>query len=364
MISVSPTNERVASRLGENSSVGCRQTLFGVHRSSEARFDLEELKARSEDEPAPAEHARNDEATNKWIADSEADARAVPQKESLEERPDTIITLYFREIGRVELLSPQEELELAARVKNGDAEARERMIKANLRLVVKIARRYEGLGMPLLDLISEGNIGLMKAVERFDPGKGAKLSTYCAFWIRHAITRALACQSKATRLPTHVVEKLHRMRRASVRLQEELGREPTHEELAVELGTTAFGLARMRMAAIGPISLDAQVAGEDSRRYAEAIADENAEMPYQQLENESVRAMVRKVVETLTGREKAVLSSRFGLNGLAPKNLEEVGKELNITDERVRQIQNMAFFKLRRKLKKLEQIEPARKERL
>jgi RNA polymerase primary sigma factor len=361
MIAVSLTNEPVTCRLGENSAVGCRHAFWGVHRSSKPRFDPEELTTPSDDELAPAEHARNDKATNRGEANFETDARAVSRGESLAERGDTIIMLYLREIGRVTLLTPQEELDLAARIKNGDGEARERMIRANLRLVVKIARAYEGLGMPLLDLISEGNIGLMKAVERFDPGKGGKLSTYGAFWIKHAITRALACQSRATRLPTHVMEKLFRIRRISVRLEEELGREATHEELAEELGTTSFGLARMRMAAMGPVSLDAPVAGEDSRSYAETIADEQAETPYQKLESEAVRTMVAKVIETLTRQEQTVLCKRFGLNGHESRSLGQIGKELHITYERVRQIQCFALVKLRRGIKKWEQTEPTRK---
>ena len=213
MIAVSPTNERATCRLVENSSVGCRQSYFGVHRSSEARFNPEELKTPGEDELAPVEHARNDEATSKGGADSETDARVASQTESSNERSETSITLYMREIGRVKLLTRQEEIELAARIKKGDTEARDRMIKANLRFVVKIARSYEGIGLPLLDLISEGNIGLMRAVERFDPGKGAKLSTYSAWWIKHAIIEALAHQSKATRVPMHVMEQLGKMGR-------------------------------------------------------------------------------------------------------------------------------------------------------
>ena len=355
MIAISPTNERATCRLVENPSVGCRQTFLGVHRSSEARFNPEELKTPGEDELAPVEHARNDEATNRWDADSETDARVASRKESSKERSETSITLYMREIGRVKLLTRQEEIELAARIKKGDTEARDQMIKANLRLVVKIARDYEGMGVPLLDLISEGNIGLMKAVERFDPGKGAKLSTYSAWWIKHAIIEALANQSKATRVPMHVMEQLGKMRRVSLRLQEELGREPTDDELAAELGTTASRITRMRMAVIDPVSLDAETDGEGSRSYAEVIADERAETPCQKLENETIRAMVRKIIETLTRREKAVLYSRFGLNGHDPKNLEEIGKELNITDERVRQIQSAALVKLRRRIKNFEQ---------
>ncbi len=355
MIDVSPTNERATCRPGENPAVGCRQTFFGVHQSSEARFDPKVLKTPSEDELAPVEHARNDEATIRRDADSETDAHGASQKESSKERSKTSITLYIREIGRVKLLTQQEEVELAARIKQGDAEAREQMIKANLRLVVKIARGYEGMGMPLLDLISEGNIGLMRAVERFDPGKGAKLSTYSSWWIRHAILLALANQSKVTRVPVHVMEKLGKMRRVSLRFQEELGREPTEEELAAELGTTASQVARMRMAVVHPVSLDAETDGEGSRSYAEVIADERAETPCQKLENKTNRAMVRKIIDTLTRREKAVLYSRFGLNGHDPKNLDEVGKELNITNERVRQIQSAAFVKLRRRIKNFEQ---------
>ncbi len=354
MIAVSPINERTTCRLGEDSSVGCRQTFFGVHRSSEPRFDPEELKTPSEDEVA-VEHARSDEATNRWDAHSETDAHVVSRKESSKERGETIITLYLREIGRIKLLTRQEEIELAARIKQGDGEARDQMIKANLRLVVKIARSYEGMGLPLLDLISEGNIGLMRAVERFDPSKGGKLSTYSSWWIRHAILLALANQSKVTRVPVHVMEKLGKLRRVALRLQEELGREPTDEELAAELQTTASRIAQMRMAVVEPVSLDAETNGEGSHSFAEVIADERAETPSQKLENESHRAMVRNIIDTLTPREQAVLYSRFGLNGHDPKNLEEVGKELNITDERVRQIQNMAFVKLRHRIKKLEQ---------
>jgi len=345
MTAVSPTTERTTCRLVENASGGCRQTSLGAHRSSEARFNPADLKTPGEDDLASAAPARNDEA----------DTSIASRKESSEARRETIITLYIREIGRVKLLTRQEEIELATRIKQGDGEARDQMIKANLRLVVKIAKSYEGMGLPLLDLISEGNIGLMKAVERFDPGKGAKLSTYSAWWIKHAVIGALAHQSKATRVPVHVMEKLGKMRRIAMRLQEELDRDPTDEELAAELGTTASRIARMRMAVVDPVSLDAATDGEGSRSYAEVIADEKTETPFQKLENESHRAMVRKIIGTLTHREKAVLNSRFGLNGHDPKNLEEVGKELNITDERVRQIQNAAFAKLRHRVKNYEQ---------
>ena len=191
-----------------------RETSCPGIRRFVGRFAFEEQSiTQGEEERGPVEQAQHEEAIRDGDADFEVDAAAVSQGEPLEVRCDPIITLYMREIGRVKLLTPLEEIKLAARIKNGDAKAREQMIKANLRLVVKIARGYERLGMPLLDLINEGNIGLMKAVERFDPGKGGEFSTYSSCWIKNAITRALACQSKVTRLPTHAMAKLYRMRR-------------------------------------------------------------------------------------------------------------------------------------------------------
>ncbi|MCL4180114.1 MAG: sigma-70 family RNA polymerase sigma factor [Verrucomicrobia bacterium] len=267
---------------------------------------------------------------------------------------DTAIKLYLREIGQVRLLTPQEEVELAARIKRGDKKAREQMIKANLRLVVKIARDYEGLGLPLLDLISEGNIGLMKAVERFDPAKGGKLSTYGAWWIKQSIKRALANQSKTIRLPVHLVDRISRMRRVAMRLHEELGREPTDEELGEELGMTASRVGQLRTAAIRPASLDAPIGDDDSNTFAEVVQDENAETPYQQLEGKTVTAMLQEMVTKLDPREATILRFRFGLDGGTEKTLEEVGQKFGVTRERVRQIQNIALAKLRRMVEKLE----------
>jgi RNA polymerase primary sigma factor len=275
-----------------------------------------------------------------------------------EERPrydgDTAIKLYLREIGQVKLLTPQEEIKLAARIKKGDRRAREQMIKANLRLVVKIARDYEGIGLPLLDLISEGNIGLMKAVERFDPKKGGKLSTYGSWWIKQSIKRALANQSKTIRLPVHLVDKISKMRRISMRLQEELGREPTDDELAEELGITAIRVRQMRMAAIRPASLDAPISSEESSSFSEVVEDENAASPYEDLEDKTVTNMLRDMVKHLDMREATILRYRFGLDGGSERTLEEVGKKFGVTRERVRQIQNLALKKLRRMIEKLE----------
>jgi RNA polymerase primary sigma factor len=267
---------------------------------------------------------------------------------------DTTFKLYLREIGQVKLLTPQEEIKLAARIKRGDKKAREQMIKANLRLVVKIARDYEGIGLPLLDLISEGNIGLMKAVERFDPAKGGKLSTYGSWWIKQAMKRALANQSKTIRLPIHLVDKIARMRRTALRLQEELGREATDEELGEELGVTARRVAQMRMAALQPASLDAPIRDEDSNRFGDLVPDESAISPYEHLEEKTVTGMLRDMVKILDPREVTILRARFGLDGGSAQTLDAVGRKCGLTRERIRQIQNIALNKLRKMIENVE----------
>jgi len=267
---------------------------------------------------------------------------------------DTAIKLYLREIGQVKLLTADEEVDLAARIKRGDKKAREHMIKANLRLVVKIAHDYDGLGLPLLDLINEGNIGLMKAVERFDPAKGGKLSTYAAWWIKQSIKRALANQSKTIRLPVHLVDKISRMRRIAMKLHEVFGREPTDEELGEELGVPASRVSQLRTASIRPASLDAPIGDEDSNTYAEVVEDERAEDPYERLEEKTATVMVEDLLQRLDERERAILRYRFGLDGTSEKTLEEVGAKFGVTRERIRQIQNLALTKLRRMIQKIE----------
>jgi RNA polymerase primary sigma factor len=261
--------------------------------------------------------------------------------------------LYLREIGQVKLLTPQEEVTLAKRIRRGDDQAREQMIKANLRLVVKIARDYDGLGLPLLDLINEGNIGLIKGVERFDPRKGAKLSTYAAWWIKQSIKRALANQSKTIRLPIHVVDKVAHIRRAEMRLHDALDREPTDEEVAAEVGLKPHRVRQYREAARAPVSLEAPLGSEDdSDRVSEVVADANAAAPFDQLVRNSDSELLREVFVTLTPRERAVLSLRFGLEDDSPKTLEEIGEQYGVTRERIRQIQNEALKKLRIKVEK------------
>jgi len=305
------------------------------------------------DEP-PRASPQKEEATKNQDAVSEPETATADEREFSGGQRDSSLMLYLRDIGPTQRLTPQQERELAVRIQKGDGEARDQMIKANLPLVVKIAGSYKGIGVPLLDLISEGNIGLMKAVERFDPNKGAKLSAYGALWIKQAITQALATQSKTIRLPVHIVGALSKMHRASCRLWEELGREPTDEELAAELRTTSSRLSRMRVAAIRPASLDAQIEGADSASYAETIADEKAETPYQKLEDKTVAAMLREMIQTLNKRQRTILCLRFGLNGDPPQTLEEISRKFGLTRERVRQLQNAALAKLRHRIKNLE----------
>lgn len=264
-------------------------------------------------------------------------------------RPDAL-HLYLREIGRVKLLTPEEELALARRIKRGDKAAREHMIKANLRLVVKIARDYEGLGVPLLDLINEGNLGLVKGVEKFDPNKGAKLSTYAAWWIKQNIRLALANQSKTIRLPVHVVDRLAHLRRAEVKLRETLGHEPSEEELAHELNLDARRVRRYRQASLAPVSLDAPIGDDDSNQVAEVVADPNAALPFDRLVQETDTELVREVLTTLSPREGAILSLRFGLEDGTQRSLEEVGEHFDLTRERIRQIQELALKKLRARM--------------
>jgi RNA polymerase primary sigma factor len=299
----------------------------------------------------PAEYVIPDPAFPKPV---EGDTTAFIRRESSSYDGDTSIRLYLREIGQVKLLTPDEEIQLAARIKKGDKKAREHMIKANLRLVVKIARDYEGIGLPLLDLISEGNIGLMKAVERFDPSKGGKLSTYGSWWIKQSIKRALANQSKTIRLPVHLVDKISKMRRTAMKLQEMLGHEPSDEELADEMGMTAARVRQMRQAAVRPASLDAPIGDDDSNNFSDVVQDENATSPYDNLEDKTVTGMLQDMVKHLNDREATILRYRFGLDGGTEKTLEEVGVKFGVTRERVRQIQNLALRKLRKMIEKLE----------
>jgi RNA polymerase primary sigma factor len=264
------------------------------------------------------------------------------------------IKIYLREIGKTELLTPEQEIELAERIKMGDPEARSHMIRANLRLVVKIAQDYANYGLPLLDLISEGNIGLMKAVERFDPNKGGKLSTYAAWWIKQSIKRALANQSKTIRLPVHMVDKISKMRRVAMTMSEELGREPSDDELSDEIGIDRAKLSQLKVASMRPASLDAPISDDDSTEFGEIVGDENAQTPFELLSHKNMHGQLDGLLTVLDERERKIIDARFGLAGQKARTLEEVGQEFGVTRERIRQLQNIALRKLRRSLQKKE----------
>jgi len=271
---------------------------------------------------------------------------------------DSSLKLYLREISKTPLLTPDEEVELAKRIKKGDKEARSHMIRANLRLVVKIAQDYAGYGLPISDLISEGNIGLMKAVERFDPKKGGKLSTYAAWWIKQSIKRALANQSKTIRLPVHMVDKIAKMRRISTMLAEALGREPTYEELAEEIGLPRRKLAMLKQASQRPTSLDAPINEGEATEYGEIIGDERAVNPLEMLSDKNLQSQLDGLLSVLDERERKIIDERFGLTGKKPMTLEEVGRQFGVTRERIRQLQNSALTKMRRALRKKEKPMP------
>ena len=256
------------------------------------------------------------------------------------------VRLYLREIGKVPLLSPEEEYELAIRLQEGDAQAREKFLEANLRLTVSIAKKYMGHGMQLLDLIQEGNLGLMKAVDRFDYRRGCRFCTYATWWIRQAITRAIADQSRTIRIPVHMVETLNRMNRARKELTEELGRKPEIDEIAGRLGEPESRVMEWMKIAQDPISLEMPV-GEENSFFGDFIPDHTQSPPLEETSQQLMKEEIAKVLSELDEREQKVLSMRFGLEDGKTHTLEEVGKEFHVTRERIRQIEAKALHKLR-----------------
>lgn len=291
---------------------------------------------------------------------------AVPRArvETASERPRAVwdenssLRLYLRQAVETPLLTADDEVRLARRVQAGDAEAREHMIKANLRLVVKIAREYEDYGLPLLDLINEGNIGLMRAVERFDPTKGAKLSTYAAWWIKQSIKRALSNQVKAIRLPIHLVQQIAQLRRAETAFEARHGRPARDAELAVVLNVSEDDILHWRESAtVGTTSLEAPLGSDpDAGRVADLIPDENALMPWTGVSEETNAELIRELVATLNGREQRILRQRFALDGGDPKTLEQIGVDFGLTRERIRQLEAAALRKLRDRLEFRERL--------
>ena len=264
---------------------------------------------------------------------------------------DDPIRMYLKEIGKIKLLTPEEELEVAKKMVEGDEQerdaARKRMSEANLRLVVSIAKRYVGRGMQLLDLIQEGNLGLMKAVEKFDYTKGYKFSTYATWWIRQSITRAIADQARTIRIPVHMVETINRVLRTSHSMVQKLGREPTTTEIAQELHMEVSKVEEILKIAQEPVSLETPIGEEEDSHLGDFIQDDEASQPSEEASYTLLREQLEEVLSTLTPREEQVLRMRFGLIDGKPHTLEEVGKEFDVTRERIRQIESKALRKLR-----------------
>ena len=281
--------------------------------------------------------------TDEDVVDMEKIDLSVPDGISIEDP----VRMYLKEIGKVPLLSADEEVELAKRMAEGDEDAKKRLAEANLRLVVSIAKRYVGRGMLFLDLIQEGNLGLIKAVEKFDYHKGFKFSTYATWWIRQAITRAIADQARTIRIPVHMVETINKLIRVSRQLLQELGREPTPEEIAAELDMPVERVREILKISQEPVSLETPIGEEEDSHLGDFIQDDNVPVPAEAAAQTLLKEQLDEVLDTLTEREQKVLRLRFGMDDGRARTLEEVGKEFDVTRERIRQIEAKALRKLR-----------------
>ena len=257
------------------------------------------------------------------------------------------LQLFLKDIGKVDLLTAAQEVELAKRIERGDHGAKQEMVEANLRLVVSIAKKYRNQGLPFLDLIQEGTIGLVRAAEKFDYRKGFKFSTYATWWIRQAVARALADKARTIRMPVHVVEKLNKIVRSERKLRAELGREPTAVEIGRDLDLTSDEVEHIRRSAQTPVSLEKPVGDEDESEFGHFITDENMPLPDEEAEITMRKETLGKILGTLSSRERQVLELRYGLDGQHPRTLDEVGRTFNVTRERIRQIENQSLKKLR-----------------
>src|SRR5690606_21880003 len=294
-------------------------------------------------EPRAGDKGEDDDAEGDVDVAAESVDLSVPDTVGL----DDPVRMYLKEIGRVPLLTAEEEIELAKRIEQGDEEAKRRLAEANLRLVVSIAKRYVGRGMLFLDLIQEGNMGLIKAVEKFDYDKGFKFSTYATWWIRQAITRAIADQARTIRIPVHMVETINKLIRVSRQLLQELGREPTPEEIAKEMDLSVEKVREIMKIAQEPVSLETPIGEEDDSHLGDFIEDQDALAPADAAAYELLKEQLEDVLDTLTEREENVLRLRFGLDDGRTRTLEEVGKVFGVTRERIRQIEAKALRKLR-----------------
>jgi RNA polymerase primary sigma factor len=280
------------------------------------------------------------------VVSADAEAEDEPEAEANEVSTDTL-QLFLKDIGRVPLLTAAQEVELAKRIERGDHSAKQAMVEANLRLVVSIAKRYRNQGLPFLDLIQEGTIGLVRAAEKFDHRKGFKFSTYATWWIRQAVARALADKARTIRMPVHVVEKLNKIVRSERKLRAELLREPTTAEIAKDLDLTLDEVEHIRRSAQTPVSLEKPVGDEEESEFGHFLTDDTAPLPEEEAEVAMRREALRAILDTLSQRERRVLELRYGLDGEQPRTLDEVGRTFNVTRERIRQIENQCLKKLR-----------------
>lgn len=303
------------------------------------RNRVDVLRVSEEDDMEPDLFLENEED----VPDVAEIDLSVPDGVSLEDP----VRLYLKEIGKVPLLSVEEEALLAQKMEAGDEAAKDRLVESNLRLVVSIAKRYTGRGMQFLDLIQEGNLGLMKAVEKFDYRKGYKFSTYATWWIRQAITRAIADQSRTIRIPVHMVENINRLIRTSRQLVQELGREPTMEEIAKKMDMPVERVQEIRKISQDPVSLETPVGEEEDSHLGDFIQDNQVTVPVEEATFKLLQEQLREALSTLTEREQTVLRMRFGLDDGKPRTLEEVGRDFHVTRERIRQIEAKALRKLR-----------------
>ena len=280
------------------------------------------------------------------VVDGADEVERAPVKETREVTTDSL-QLFLKDIGKVDLLTAAQEVELAKRIERGEHSAKQEMVEANLRLVVSIAKRYRNQGLPFLDLIQEGTIGLVRAAEKFDHRKGFKFSTYATWWIRQAVARALADKARTIRMPVHIVEKLNKIVRSERKLRAELGREPSSGEIARDVELTPAEVEQIRRSSQAPVSLEKPVGDEEESEFGHFLTDENEPLPEEVAEVEMRKATLQRVLGTLSPRERRVLELRYGLNGEHPRTLDEVGKTFNVTRERIRQIENQSLKKLR-----------------
>jgi RNA polymerase primary sigma factor len=302
--------------------------------------DEEEPVAAAEDDIEEPEAVEVYRALDE-LAEDEDDAL-----EALEVSTDSL-QLFLKDVGKVDLLTAAQEVELAKRIERGDHRAKQEMVEANLRLVVSIAKRYRNQGLPFLDLIQEGTIGLVRAAEKFDYRKGFKFSTYATWWIRQAVARALADKARTIRMPVHVVEKLNKIMRTERKLRAEKGREPTSEEIALELDLTIEEVDQIRRTSQAPVSLEKPVGDEEESEFGHFIEDESEPLPDEAADTTLRREALSRALSMLAERERRVLEMRYGLNGEQPRTLDEVGRTFNVTRERIRQIENQSLKKLR-----------------